>query len=86
MSTHPAPTGEFVCCVDRHGARDALTVIVEVRAGWERGDLSSELEALLRQKLGVEVGVELAAPGATAGLTGIEARQKPIRLIDRRQR
>ncbi len=34
------------------------------------------------QKLGVEVEVELVGLGATAPLTQIEARQKPIRLID----
>ena len=85
LAEHPAPTGEFVCRVERRGARDELTVIVEVRAGAERADLGPEIEALLRQKLGVEVDVELAAPGATAPLTEIEARQKPIRLIDRRR-
>jgi phenylacetate-CoA ligase len=39
---------------------------------------------LLRAKLGVEVGVELVAPGALAALTGIESRQKPVRLQDLR--
>ena len=85
LAEHPAPTGEFVCRVERRGTRDELTVIVEVRAGAERPDLGPELEALLRQKLGVEVDVELAVPGATAPLTEIETRQKPIRLIDRRR-
>ena len=33
LGAHPAPTGEFVCRVERRGARDELTVIVEVRAG-----------------------------------------------------
>ena len=40
--------------------------------------------ALLRLKLGVEMSVVLAAPGALAPLTGIEVRQKPVRLIDKR--
>ena len=84
LAEHPAPTGEFVCRAERRGARDELTVVVEVHAGTERRELGEELKALLRQKLGVEVGVELVAPGATAALTEIEARQKPIRLIDRR--
>src|SRR5262245_23991663 len=84
LAEHPAPTGEFVCRAERRGARDELTVVVEVRAGAEQRDLGEELKALLRQKLGVEVGVELVAPGATAALTEIDARQKPIRLIDRR--
>ena len=84
LGEHPAPTGEFVCRVERRGVRDELTVVVEVRAGADWPELSEELKALLRQKLGVEVGVELVAPGATALLTEIDARQKPIRLIDRR--
>jgi phenylacetate-CoA ligase len=37
----------------------------------------------LKQRLGVEIGVELAAPGALLELTQIEIRQKPIRLINR---
>jgi phenylacetate-CoA ligase len=84
LAEHPAPTGEFVCRAERRDARDELTVVVEVRAGAEPRQLGEELKALLRQKLGVEVGVELVAPGATAPLTEIDARQKPIRLIDRR--
>ena len=85
LGGHSALTGEFVCRAERRGARDELTVVVEVRAGAARAELGPELTALLRQKLGVEVGVELVAPGATARLTGIDARQKPIRLIDRRR-
>ncbi len=85
LGGHPALTGEFVCRAERRGARDELTVIVEVRAGADRPELGPELTALLRRKLGVEVGVEMVAPGATAPLTGIDARQKPIRLIDRRR-
>ena len=49
-----------------------------------RHGLDAELEALLRQKLGVQVDVELVGPGETAPLTGLEVRQKPIRLIDGR--
>jgi phenylacetate-CoA ligase len=39
---------------------------------------------VLRRGLGVEVLVELCAPGGTAALTQIDVRQKPIRLIDER--
>ena len=62
LGGHPALTGEFVCRAERRGARDELTVVVEVRAGAARAELGPELTALLRQKLGVEVGVELVAP------------------------
>ena len=75
-------TGEYVCRWTREGSREELTVIVEVT---ERYDgLLDKLRGLLRQKLGVETSVELAAPGETAPLTQIESRQKPIRLIDER--
>jgi phenylacetate-CoA ligase len=84
VSEHAALTGEFVCRAERHGGRDELIVVVEVRPGADRSDLGPELTRLFRQKLGVEVGVELVGPGATAPLTEIDARQKPIRLIDRR--
>jgi phenylacetate-CoA ligase len=40
----------------------------------------------LKQGLGVEVSVELTGRGQTASLTQIETRQKPIRLIDERNR
>ena len=42
------------------------------------------VNTLLKRGLGVEVLVELAAPGATAPATQVETRQKPIRLIDER--
>ena len=85
LSEHPAVVGEYVCRVERHNGRDEMTVVVEVHPGAERPGLAQEVMALLRQKLGVEVDVELVGPGATAPLTQIEERQKPIRLIDRRQ-
>jgi phenylacetate-CoA ligase len=82
LREHPAVTGEYVCRLERRGLRDELTVVVEVRPGAaDPAAVRRELEALLRGKLGVEVGVLLAGPGETAGLTQIEARQKPIRLV-----
>lgn len=80
---HDDLLSEYICIMDRHDGRDQMAVRIEAR-----GDLGRPVggyEALLRTRLGVEVAVELAAPGALAGLTGIEVRQKPIRLIDRRQ-
>lgn len=85
LGGHDATLGEYVCRVGRSGHRDELTVIVEVRSE-AVGDAAVRegLAALLRQKLGVEVAIETVGPGATAPLTQIEARQKPIRLIDDR--
>ncbi len=43
----------------------------------------TQYEALLKQRIGVEIHVKLADPGGLAELTQIEKRQKPIRLITR---
>jgi phenylacetate-CoA ligase len=80
----PETTGEYVCRVTRTGDRDEMTVVVEVHPGQDREGLAASLRALFRQRLGVDVGVELATPGETARLTGIEGRQKPVRLVDER--
>jgi hypothetical protein len=40
---------------------------------------------ILKQRLGVALEVELTGPGLTAEKTQINARQKPIRLIDLRK-
>lgn len=76
-------TGEYVCKVTRDPAsqRDDMLVILESRGGTDEAALA----ALLRQGLGVDVEVQLVAPTATAALTQIDVRQKPIRLIDERQ-
>ncbi|UCE32121.1 MAG: phenylacetate--CoA ligase family protein, partial [Burkholderiales bacterium] len=75
--------GEFLCQVERAGNRDQMTVFVEVHG--ERSDaLRQAYEALLRTRLGVDIGVSLKQPGELAERTGVESRQKPVRLIDRR--
>ena len=85
LEQHPAFAGEFVCVATRDAAgRDALTVRVEVRDQLEPRALGAAFAELLRVRLGVDVEVVLDEPGALAALTGIETRQKPIRLIDRR--
>jgi phenylacetate-CoA ligase len=82
LREYSGATGEYVCRLERRGLRDELTVVVEVRPGaTDPATVRRELEALLRAKLGVEVGVALAGPGETAALTQIEARQKPVRLV-----
>ena len=83
LREHPAATGEYVCRVERQGTRDEMTVTIEARE--RAAEVADAFRALLRRKLGVEVAVELVAPGETAALTEIDRRQKPIRLIDRRR-
>jgi phenylacetate-CoA ligase len=76
--------GEFICELDRAGIRDEMTVRTEIRGAASQG-MQAEYEQLLRARLGVEVRVTLEVPGALAAMTGIESRQKPIRLIDKRK-
>jgi phenylacetate-CoA ligase len=75
-------TGEYICRVVRDPVtqRDDMTVTIESRGDSDAGALAG----LLRQGLGVEVTVDLCAPGETATVTQIDVRQKPIRLIDER--
>jgi phenylacetate-CoA ligase len=75
----PELLNEYVCIVTRRGSRDEMAVHIETMGDVGR-DVSAH-EALLKQRLGVGIGVTLAKPGALADLTQIEKRQKPIRLI-----
>jgi phenylacetate-CoA ligase len=84
VEERPEATGEYVCRVRRVEGRDEMSVHVEVRGETSPG-MREAYETLLRTRIGVEIGVEFAAPGALASLTGIETRQKPIRLIDERK-
>jgi phenylacetate-CoA ligase len=79
-------TGEYLCRVVRDPlGRDDMTVTIELAAGVaDSAARRADLKALLKQRLGVEVGIELVAAGRLAPLTGLESRQKPIRLIDDR--
>jgi phenylacetate-CoA ligase len=73
--------GEYICRVRRDDAgRDELIVVAESRGGQDDAPYTD----ILKRRLGIEAIVELVAPGATAPLTQIDSRQKPIRLIDER--
>jgi phenylacetate-CoA ligase len=77
-------TGEYICEVERVGSREEMTVIAEVR-GEQSDAVREEYEQLLRTRLGVAVNVALTNPGELAPRTGIETRQKAVRLIDKRK-
>lgn len=85
LQEHPAALGEYVCRVIREGHRDSMTVMIEVGAD-AVGEpmIAADIAALLRRKIGVEVDVEIVQAGGTSMFTQIEARQKPIRLLDER--
>jgi phenylacetate-CoA ligase len=76
----PAFAGEWICKAIRDAqGREDLIVICE-----DRGGHPDTYRDVLKRKLGIEVQIELVPPGGTASLTQIEARQKPIRLLDHR--
>ena len=84
LEDHPAFAGEFICKAVRDAAgRDEFTVHAEV-TGERAGPVVDAFAALLKQAIGIDVGVQLAAPGELASLTQTEVRQKPVRLIDER--
>lgn len=76
-------TGEFVCRLERRDdGADHLVVVVEVAA--PSLETAAAIATHLSGALGVKVGAEAVAPGATAEATGLNVRQKPSRLIDSR--
>ena len=85
LEQHAAFAGEFICIATRDAAgRDDLAVHVETRGDTASAALAQEFAGLLRSRLGVDMTVVLAEPGTLAPMTGIEVRQKPVRLIDKR--
>jgi len=76
--------GEFICKAERDAAgRDEFIVCAEV-FGPVTNQEADKYRALLKQKIGIDCGIELSEPGGLAALTQTEVRQKPIRLIDER--
>jgi phenylacetate-CoA ligase len=85
LAERPEFAGDYLCRLTRDaGGRDAMTVSIEVLEPGAAVALLPAYRELLRRRLGVEVDVELVAPRSLAPLTGIESRQKPIRLVDER--
>ena len=81
----PALVGEYVCLLS-HDAEGRDTMIVRAEAADPSERLRDHVEDLLKARIGLRLPVELVRPGETAGLTEIERRQKPLRLLDWRQK
>ena len=82
LAERPELTAEYVCRLRRRRGRAELAVVAEVRSGVApSAELTGRIARHLRARLGVAVEVELVAAGETAPFTGIESRQKPLRLI-----
>jgi len=83
LDEHPAFAKEFICRAVRDDAgRDAFVVVAESTSSDPA--TAQAFSDILKRKIGIEVGIELVAPGATASVTQIDVRQKPIRLLDER--
>lgn len=78
----PELGNEFICEVSCDGNRDRMVVFIETDSDLKQS--TSDYAALLKSRIGVEIGVCLVAPGSLAETTQIETRQKPIRLLDKR--
>lgn len=77
----PGFNGEFLCVLGRDaGGREELCVRIECTVPGDEA-LVQQYREFLRRKLGVDVVVELVAPKALSALTGVETRQKPVRLL-----
>ena len=78
--------GEYFCRVRKDNTgKDIMSVVCETKVPLtENADTKKLIETILRQKLGVGVEVILVEAGGTADSTQINARQKPIRLLDER--
>ena len=86
LSSEADLTGEYICRLTAADGREELTVVIEAQGMTvDREGGVEALTDLWRQRLGVEVKVELVAPGATASMTQVDSRQKPIRLLDERR-
>lgn len=85
IKVDPDSNGEFLCVVERLGQRDEMSVLIESSAVPDRrAGIADRFKAMLRQRIGVELQVQLVEPGALAERTEVERRQKPIRLEDKR--
>jgi phenylacetate-CoA ligase len=81
LADAPGFRSEYVCILQKDATgREDLLVRIECDAT-PTAALVETYSALLKQRLGVEVLVELVALRALSELTGVETRQKPIRLI-----
>lgn len=80
----PGFNGEYLCTLTRDASgREELLVSIECSHEASE-ELTASYSMLLKHKFGVEVQIELVPPKALSALTGVEVRQKPIRLLDRR--
>jgi len=81
LANAPGFKGEFLCTLFRDAnGREELLAQIECNLPSDTS-LVDQYKGLLKQRLGVELLVELVPVKSLSALTGVETRQKPIRLI-----
>lgn len=76
--------GDYLCEVQRDAdGRDTMLVHVESHA--QDTTLADQYEAMFANRIGVAVSVSLCEAGSLAPRTGVDSRQKAVRLVDRRK-
>jgi phenylacetate-CoA ligase len=81
LADMPGFRGEYICVLQRDAnGREDLCVRVECGQPASE-ELMQQYRDRLKRRLGVDVLVELCALKSLAELTGVEVRQKPVRLI-----
>lgn len=78
----PALSPHFQCRLARTGTMDEMAVVVEHREDADAGvaaDQGAELQRLVKERIGVSVGVEVVAPGSVERSVG-----KMRRIVDQR--
>jgi phenylacetate-CoA ligase len=79
-------TGEYYCVVERTNNREEMVLQAEYQPGITDLDtIRADLERTLRDRLGVNIPVELVPPDSLASLTGAGVLPKARRLEDRRK-
>jgi phenylacetate-CoA ligase len=82
---HPGVTGDYFVRAVRRDHRDELVLsVVSDRAPSEYRAVAGALETLLRDRLGVRIGVEVVAPGTLDDWTGVGVSAKLKRFRDER--
>lgn len=79
----PRFTGAFVCRIVRRDGHDAMIVLAEVEPEGA-GASPAAVREELRARLGIDVGVELLAPGALEAFAGEPVRAGDPRVLDER--
>lgn len=80
----PGTSDDYFVRASRDGHRDEITVSVVGESGTDAAALQAAVEAALKERTGVRIGVEVVQPGALDQLTGFGSAAKLVRFKDDR--